>query len=600
MNSADGDTIRIFVTSDNHLGFLENDQVRGADSFCSFEECLSIAHENKSDMCIFGGDLFHEHKPSLKTMWKTVDILKKYVMGPAEKNLTILSDRKKSSPSHPFQSANIDDENLRVCLPIFTIHGNHDDVLSGVSPLNLLSSTGLLNYFGHTADLENIELEPILIKKGRTRIALYGLGHIRDERLHRCFSLGKISLKLPVDKNSTVATKWFRILVLHQNRGVRVTGSKTGIMEHMLSGMADLVIWGNEHQQRIVPVEVCMPGSKERSFDIIQPGSTVMTSLHSDETSPKAGCIIEVRDNSFRVHVHPLHSIRPFMSSFVSLQKENIPRQKEEVEKFLISKVEEMRVACKDFPMSKHELEKNPALAIPLLRLNVDYSSTVGHAYPFVHQARFGQHFIGTVANPQSIISEAKQSKMSDGAKPQSYRAYTQEISTRDVKVKIEDLLKESTKNVCTMLSEDALASAICLFTEKDEKNAIENTIKELVESCQKAVWHDIQGIIRDGKPFHIDERELTQKINLHKLQVIDANIKNEDTLDEMHKNSENIAIKEESSQDIFHENNQQKESDKILIDTDEYINLRNMPVHEKKGKRMPSKSVSKRSRKET
>jgi hypothetical protein len=32
---------------------------------------------------------------------------------------------------------------------------------------------------------------PILMSKGKTKVALYGLGNIRDERLYRTFAAGK-------------------------------------------------------------------------------------------------------------------------------------------------------------------------------------------------------------------------------------------------------------------------------------------------------------------------------------------------------------------------------------------------------------------------
>lgn len=41
------DALRIFVATDNHLGFLEKDPVRGQDSFRSFEEILKLAHEHE-------------------------------------------------------------------------------------------------------------------------------------------------------------------------------------------------------------------------------------------------------------------------------------------------------------------------------------------------------------------------------------------------------------------------------------------------------------------------------------------------------------------------------------------------------------------------
>jgi len=47
---------------------------------------------------------------------------------------------------------NFEDPNLNVGLPVFTIHGNHDDPTGAdsLSAVDLLSTAGLVNYFGKT------------------------------------------------------------------------------------------------------------------------------------------------------------------------------------------------------------------------------------------------------------------------------------------------------------------------------------------------------------------------------------------------------------------------------------------------------------------
>lgn len=42
--------------------------------------------------------------------------------------------------------------------------------------LDILSCAGLLNHFGRSTSVEKIDISPILLRKGRTKIALYGLG----------------------------------------------------------------------------------------------------------------------------------------------------------------------------------------------------------------------------------------------------------------------------------------------------------------------------------------------------------------------------------------------------------------------------------------
>ena len=49
------DTFKILVATDNHLGFMEKDPIRGDDSFKAFEEILAIAKKNevsKQSQCV--------------------------------------------------------------------------------------------------------------------------------------------------------------------------------------------------------------------------------------------------------------------------------------------------------------------------------------------------------------------------------------------------------------------------------------------------------------------------------------------------------------------------------------------------------------------
>ena len=43
----DDDTLRVLLTTDSHLGYLERDPVRGMDSFAAFEESLHLARKHK-------------------------------------------------------------------------------------------------------------------------------------------------------------------------------------------------------------------------------------------------------------------------------------------------------------------------------------------------------------------------------------------------------------------------------------------------------------------------------------------------------------------------------------------------------------------------
>jgi double-strand break repair protein MRE11 len=68
-----------------------------------------------------------------------------------------------------------------------------------------------VNYFGKVNNIEDIEVKPILFTKGQTKIALYGIGNMKDERLNMAFENKKIKFLRPVNNTED----WFNILVLH-------------------------------------------------------------------------------------------------------------------------------------------------------------------------------------------------------------------------------------------------------------------------------------------------------------------------------------------------------------------------------------------------
>ncbi len=88
--------------------------------------------------------------------------------------------------------------------------------------MDLLSVAGLVNYFGKQPDLENVAVKPILLRKGTTKLALYGLGNIRDDRLNRIFENKKVTTlinnQITMYRPTEDTDEWFNLLVLHQNR----------------------------------------------------------------------------------------------------------------------------------------------------------------------------------------------------------------------------------------------------------------------------------------------------------------------------------------------------------------------------------------------
>ena len=88
------DSLKVMLSTDNHLGFLDKDPIRCDDSFAAFEEMLSLARETHCDMVLLSGDLFHENKPSRRTLYKTIEILRRFSLGARPVKFRVMNDVK--------------------------------------------------------------------------------------------------------------------------------------------------------------------------------------------------------------------------------------------------------------------------------------------------------------------------------------------------------------------------------------------------------------------------------------------------------------------------------------------------------------------------
>jgi hypothetical protein len=86
------DTIRILIATDNHVGYNERDAIRGDDSWRSFDEAMSVARERDVDMILLAGDLFHDNKPSRKSMYQVMRSLRTNCLGDKPCELEMLGD----------------------------------------------------------------------------------------------------------------------------------------------------------------------------------------------------------------------------------------------------------------------------------------------------------------------------------------------------------------------------------------------------------------------------------------------------------------------------------------------------------------------------
>ena len=70
-----------------------------------------------------------------------------------------------------------------------------------------------------TSDAEaqstGIAVTPVVLRRGRSRLGLYGIENVKDARMHFELRSNRVRMYVRKDKQD-----WFNILLLHQNRYV--------------------------------------------------------------------------------------------------------------------------------------------------------------------------------------------------------------------------------------------------------------------------------------------------------------------------------------------------------------------------------------------
>ncbi|XP_008550619.1 double-strand break repair protein MRE11 [Microplitis demolitor] len=383
---------KILLATDCHLGYEERASKKSDrnDSFTTFEEILQIALAKKVDFILLGGDLFHDSTPSQNVVLKCINLLKKYCFGERTIKFWFLSDPSETL-SNP-TGLNFENENLNVGLPIFTVHGNHDNPsFEYTSTLDILAASGLVNYFGKSTDLSHLTVSPMVFRKGDTYVAIYGISFIGDQRLSRLFKNGLVTFLRPKNIEHCV-----NILVLHQNRAKHTRHGF--ISEDKLPSFFDLIFWGHEHECRLIPEEITLPDGEK--YYITQPGSSVATSLAEGEAKPKHVGLLKIDGTRFIVKDIKLQTVRPFV--FDSLNITDLINRK-----YCDSSLNGILEYVDDYiqntmlPQVKKLLTGHPNQpTIPFLRLKLTYHDDSQQFDPML----ITRKYCDTVANAKDLI----------------------------------------------------------------------------------------------------------------------------------------------------------------------------------------------------
>ena len=363
--------------------------------------------------------------------------------------------------------------------------------------MDLLQISGLVNYYGRTPESDNIQVKPVLLQKGRTKLALYGMSNVRDERLFRTFRDGKVKFFQP----GTQKQDWFNLMSVHQNHHAY---TETGYLpENFLPDFIDLVIWGHEHECLIDPKY-----NPEMNFHVMQPGSSVATSLMPGEAVPKQVAILSITGRDFKVDTTRLKTVRPFLMKEIILSEEKEAKKwtkgtdaRTRLTQYLVKIVEGLIEQAnaewkEQQEQTEADVEEELETPLPLIRLRVEYTTPDGGSYDCENPQRFSNRFVSKVANVNDVVQFYR--KKSGGTKKaQNGAALPEESILAQLSIdsiKVEKLVREFlTAQSLTILPQNSFGDAVTQFVDKDDKHAMEmfvtdsllNQIKHLLEVDQ-------------------------------------------------------------------------------------------------------------------
>jgi double-strand break repair protein MRE11 len=476
---------------------------------------MRLAKEHDVDMVLHAGDLFHENKPSRKSLYHVMRSIRQNCLGEKPCELEMLSDASENFGGI-FDHVNYEDEDINVAIPVFAIHGNHDDPSGegSYSPLDLLQASGLVNYFGRTPEIDNISVRPVLLQKGKTKLALYGLSNVRDERLFHTWRDGKVKFFQP----GTQKDEWFNIMSVHQNHSAHTPTSY--LPENFLPEFMDLVVWGHEHECLIDPRL-----NPEMGFHVMQPGSSIATSLMPGEAVPKHVAILSITGKEFQTETIRLKTVRPFIIKEIVLAEEKEIKQKElwrvtdnrtKITQYLIKVVEGLIEEAKQQWLElQTDREEGDELDIPLplVRLRVEYTAPQPGQFHVDNPQRLSNNFVDKVANSNDVVQFYRKKKTATRTSKNKAEVPEESVLAElsNGNVKVDKLVREFlTAQTLTILPQNSFGDAVLQFVDKDDKHAMELFVEESLSGQLKHLM----------EANELDEADIITEMDQYKSQL--------------------------------------------------------------------------------
>jgi double-strand break repair protein MRE11 len=330
-------------------------------------------------------------------------------------------------------------------------------------------------------------------------------------------------------------------------QGSHAYTEKGYLPENFLPEFMDFVVWGHEHECLISPRH-----NPEMGFDVMQPGSSVATSLMPGESETKHVAVLDITGKEYKTKAIRLKSVRPFVMKEIALQDN--PRMKTlakkennrtEITNYLQGLVEELIEQAKtdwlEAQGPPEELDEDLEVPLPLIRLRVEYTAPDSGKYDLENPQRFSNRFVGRVANVNDVVQFHRKKTATQRKRRLLFQGPFLLTSTGKSKdepdmpeesvmaqitldtVKVEKLVREFlTAQKLTILPQNAFGDAVGQFVDKDDKHAMEEFIESQLVSSVKDFMDDKKAANGTPAGGHDDDDDLLEAMEARRSHLED------------------------------------------------------------------------------
>ena len=240
------------------------------------------------------------------------------------------------------------------------------------------------------------------------------------------------------------------------------------------------------------------------NFHVMQPGSSIATSLVPGEAAPKKVAILSITGRDFECETIPLRTMRPFAMKEIVLSEEKEAQKlarkddhRTELSRFLIPIVDELIERARTEWLEMHidpANDEEVEVPLPLVHLRVETSTPAGGMFQCENPQRFSNRFVGKVANANDVVHFYRDQKRKSKGTSLGGRTHlggatadVGEASTRRRNVTLDQPVREELDKVMpSVLPKNGFLDALSQFIEKDDNHAIESFVNKSTDSTNK------------------------------------------------------------------------------------------------------------------